>query len=395
MVYEAVLRQRPGAAFEEDSLMRVSLTGDTIAKLLAASDASLGVFRTGRSYDLVRIPLLKVGCPKELAACQDNRRNVPLVIERNRQRLGAIQATGYYPAAVVVAGAYRRDHLLARGILDAWGWVERGAFELQAAASISCGELMEKLCGLLCSRFYGAQTPICGQPWPGIFQVYPFEGYCIYDFGGQKYRQAFALGPDGHDVTLSGESVKVAENFVAASVSGMLKTQSGMRQVGTPMPLASNHTSSPGGANSDLVRMVVRNSPSITKAVAQLLDAIKFGLYKPMKPAFSPVNLSDGGKVLGPLVEAGIAPSDFVVWADRNGGEFLEGREFSDKSRVKLADKGIAMKDGSYPIANRSDLGNAVRSFGRSPDKATKAHIIKRAKALGAPDALPATWKVA
>jgi hypothetical protein len=166
-----------------------------------------------------------------------------------------------------------------------------------------------------------------------------------------------------------------------------------MRQVSNPLPLASNHVSSHGGANSDLVRMVIRNCSNVNAAVAQLLSAIKLGLYKPMKPSFAPVNLSDDGKILGPLVEACIDPADFVRWIDQNGSEFMEAREFSDKSRQKLAKKGAAMPHGGFPIVTRQDLKNAVKAFGRAKNPAkTKAHIIKRAKALGATDVLPDDW---
>ena len=71
----------------------------------------------------------------------------------------------------------------------------------------------------------------------------------------------------------------------------------------------------------------------------------------------------------------------------------FEKREFSDKQRKHLAAQGIALPDGSYPIANTSDLENAVKAFGRAsdPEKA-KAHIISRAKALNATHLLPADW---
>ena len=71
----------------------------------------------------------------------------------------------------------------------------------------------------------------------------------------------------------------------------------------------------------------------------------------------------------------------------------FEKREFSDKQRKHLASQGIALPDGSYPIANVSDLENAVKAFGRAsdPEKA-KAHIITRAKALNATHLLPADW---
>lgn len=72
----------------------------------------------------------------------------------------------------------------------------------------------------------------------------------------------------------------------------------------------------------------------------------------------------------------------------------LTKRDVSDKEREKLADKGHAMADGSYPIANTSDLHNAIQAIGRAknPDK-VKQHIKRRAKDLGATDAIPDTWK--
>ncbi len=70
-----------------------------------------------------------------------------------------------------------------------------------------------------------------------------------------------------------------------------------------------------------------------------------------------------------------------------------EKRDFSDKQRSKMADAGTAMPDGSFPIANKSDLKNAIQAFGRAKNKsAAKAHIKTRAKALGATDLLPDDW---
>jgi len=72
----------------------------------------------------------------------------------------------------------------------------------------------------------------------------------------------------------------------------------------------------------------------------------------------------------------------------------LHKREFSDKQRQKMADKGQAMGGGGYPIANVSDLHNAIQAIGRAKDPGkTKAHIKARAKALGAEDQLPDSWK--
>jgi hypothetical protein len=70
----------------------------------------------------------------------------------------------------------------------------------------------------------------------------------------------------------------------------------------------------------------------------------------------------------------------------------FEKREFSTKERKHLAGTGAAMSDGSYPVVTVKDLENAVHAYGRSPDEATKKHIISRAKALNATHLLPADW---
>jgi hypothetical protein len=68
-------------------------------------------------------------------------------------------------------------------------------------------------------------------------------------------------------------------------------------------------------------------------------------------------------------------------------------REVSDKERKRLAGKGQAMPDGSYPIANESDLRNAIQAYGRAKNpEAVKRHITRRARALGRTDLLPADW---
>jgi hypothetical protein len=74
--------------------------------------------------------------------------------------------------------------------------------------------------------------------------------------------------------------------------------------------------------------------------------------------------------------------------------ESLNEREFNTKQRREMAEKGEALPDGSFPIASVKDLKNAIKSYGRSKNKEqVKAHIKKRAKALGHTDLIPAEWK--
>lgn len=69
-------------------------------------------------------------------------------------------------------------------------------------------------------------------------------------------------------------------------------------------------------------------------------------------------------------------------------------RKLSTQEREALAEKRQAMPDGSFPIANITDLRNAVKLFFRATDKpATKRFITRRATELERLDLLPDTWK--
>jgi len=71
-------------------------------------------------------------------------------------------------------------------------------------------------------------------------------------------------------------------------------------------------------------------------------------------------------------------------------------RDVPAKERKELAREGEALPDGSFPIANVQDLKNAIRAVGRAKDPAAaKAHIKRRAKALGQSKLIPDTWKAA
>jgi hypothetical protein len=75
-----------------------------------------------------------------------------------------------------------------------------------------------------------------------------------------------------------------------------------------------------------------------------------------------------------------------------------EFKNYSPESRKEMAKKGHALSDGAYPIANESDLKNAIQAYGRCKDgeKAkVRRHIMKRARALGRADAIPASWRTA
>ena len=90
-----------------------------------------------------------------------------------------------------------------------------------------------------------------------------------------------------------------------------------------------------------------------------------------------------------------VANSWVVQEYKRRGGTYkADKRDRSMETRERMAEAGTAMPDGSFPIANRADLQNAIQAVGRAKDyDKAKAHIISRARALNAMDMLPDDWK--
>lgn len=78
--------------------------------------------------------------------------------------------------------------------------------------------------------------------------------------------------------------------------------------------------------------------------------------------------------------------------ADKAAADALGKKDYSEKERKEMAGK-EAMDDGSFPIKTKKDVEDAVRDWGRAGSKPeVKAHIIARAKAIGAEDTLPDDW---
>jgi hypothetical protein len=71
----------------------------------------------------------------------------------------------------------------------------------------------------------------------------------------------------------------------------------------------------------------------------------------------------------------------------------IDKKTFNAAERKADAKSGAAEADGSFPIKSAADVKNAVRDWGRAGSKpADKAHIIARARAIGATSALPDNW---
>jgi hypothetical protein len=74
--------------------------------------------------------------------------------------------------------------------------------------------------------------------------------------------------------------------------------------------------------------------------------------------------------------------------------EPVEKAKYDADDLKRMAANGQAMKDESYPIADKEDLGRAVRAVGRggASHDAIRHHIMTRAKSLGASSEIPDNW---
>src|ERR1700674_5497842 len=120
------------------------------------------------------------------------------------------------------------------------------------------------------------------------------------------------------------------------------------------------------------------------------------------KMAGDTLELTDDVEIVGAVEEPDA--TDQFGWSDEDkaGWSALQKqlmpdsvkKDYSTKERADMAASGEALPGGGYPIANTTDLSNAIQAIGRAKDPAAaKAHIKRRAKALGASDKIPDNWK--
>ena len=159
-------------------------------------------------------------------------------------------------------------------------------------------------------------------------------------------------------------------------------------------------------ADGHYITTLVVDPVSVKKVETGVLKGFSIGIKAPrvvrdQKAANG--RIIDGQIVEISLVDRPANPNAKLVLAESVGGEstltqveeLVEKRDVSTEERERLANRGAAMPDGSYPIKTKQDLKNAIAAYGRAKDPAAvKRHIIRRARALGATDLLPEDWNV-
>lgn len=139
--------------------------------------------------------------------------------------------------------------------------------------------------------------------------------------------------------------------------------------------------------------------------VVEKSDAATFGLpaelydrlAAPVKDALAA--LAAGGATVTADAAKADAPDDVLpvvvnVTVAPAPEPAIDKADLSAAGRKKAAASGAAMSDGSYPIKTKADLRKAVRAVGRGGAEHNKirAHIVKRAKALGLEAMVPDNW---
>lgn len=134
---------------------------------------------------------------------------------------------------------------------------------------------------------------------------------------------------------------------------------------------------------------------ALVAAGAQTLALMK---SDPVSDLNARISKLEGAAIVSEKAEELQAIKQKFEQAKQEFGSYEDYAYMSKSAREKLAEKGQALPDGSYPIRNVSDLKNAIQAYGRakpSKRKEVRDHIRKRAKALGKSDLVPENWKEA
>jgi hypothetical protein len=205
---------------------------------------------------------------------------------------------------------------------------------------------------------------------------------------------AKAAAGDRGDLELVGEVFGDAEFLAKASTEDELLTKAAGAEAGTAAD-----GDSPDGAELRLDPAVKVADPD---AIRDADDTTRLA-YKAARQEWLGREPSVKGIAGGTEYLAQRAA--WMRWDAEGDGEGLTGtreaaqlwlskRDFSAAERDSAADSGAAMSDGSFPVKTAGDLDNAIHLAGHAKDPvAARAHIKRRAAALGLSDKIPDSWK--
>jgi hypothetical protein len=219
--------------------------------------------------------------------------------------------------------------------------------------------------------------------------------------GHASLRADAAQAAKHYDDTASAiADVHAGEDKFGIWVAGALRPEVNEAQIRALRASAPSGDWRPIGGSLELVAVCQVNVPGFPIARAmvasgEVVALVAAGAYEmAMMKLDVAGQLSMKSRLLGEL-SAGVATLNISerIEAKRLDMEF---GYMSRDERMKLAEKGEALSDGSYPISSVADLRNAIQAYGRSKesDRAkVRKHIIKRAGKLKARHLIPEEWQ--
>jgi hypothetical protein len=130
-----------------------------------------------------------------------------------------------------------------------------------------------------------------------------------------------------------------------------------------------------------------------TRASAMRQQAAIYASQNQQKLADAILELAKSEDLIEGLDSQLLIEFDYDMEQEVEKMDEVSKKDYSSQERRQMARTGKAMPDGSFPIANRADLSNAIQSVGRAANyAAARRHIISRARELNALEMLPEDW---
>lgn len=202
----------------------------------------------------------------------------------------------------------------------------------------------------------------------------------------------FSIGHTGQDVVRDGEFMRVPMLMMdAAAIQAYEKNGVKELSLGYSTELKWGKGKTADGQTYDAVQTEIRGNHLAMVPVARGGEQLRIGDFASVMRHMN--DQEDVCPKCGAEVDDDEDDCPKCGYDIQDDPENLIDADTSAAGRRKEAAAGQAMPDGSFPIKSAADVGNAVKDWGRAGSKpAVKAHIISRAKALGAEKELPDDW---
>lgn len=193
-------------------------------EIMASVDPEFRDKVTSKRFVRIRVETNKLASPlnpRELSL------DGPIVVDINASKDGRVGK--FVPKAIVVSGHKLFAQACAQRLprITVWiGELAAKALDIKADHELGSEELRQKLQEQVTLRVAPKTTPFRGMgtmnetPW--VREVYPYEGYFIYDYRAKSFKQLFDIDNVKRTVSLVGTAQEVKQEFVPVKMGSRL-----------------------------------------------------------------------------------------------------------------------------------------------------------------------------